>query len=168
MSDHESRFRQDRTWFFTITLADRESALLTRHVTAIADSARDFEGLYPFDTVATVILPDHMHAIWTLPADDDDYQRRITYLQQSFARRMVEGGHIPAKAENKVWHPRYWDYKIRDVVDMERHIGYIHGNPVRHGLVSHPDKWRYSTWHKYREAGFALWTDKPLGSAGEA
>ncbi len=167
MSDHESQFRPDRTWFLTITLADPDSNLLTRHVSALADSARDFERLHPFQTVAAVILPDHMHAIWTLPEEDGDFHRRVTYLQASFVRRMVEGGHIPERNQSKIWHPRYWDYKIRNSVDMERHIGFIHGNPVKHGLVSHPDKWRYSTWHRYRAAGFALWTDQPLRTSGE-
>jgi len=167
MSDHESHFRPDRTWFLTITLAEAGSDLLTRHVGALADSARDFEGLHPFYTIATVILPDHMHAIWVLPEDDGDFHRRVTYLKESFARRMIEGGHVPARKHGKIWHARYWDYKIRNTVELERHIGYIHGNPVKHGLVSHPDKWRYSTWHRFREDGFALWTDKSLGSAGE-
>lgn len=167
MSDLEAQFRPDRTWFLTINLADQDSDLLTKHIGDLGDSARDFEGLHPFDTVATVILPDHMHAIWTLPDEDGDYHRRIKYLQESFARRMVDGGHIPEKRASKLWHPRYWDYQIKDAVDMERHVGYIHGNPVKHGLVSHPDKYRYSTWHKFRANGFALWTDKVLGTSGE-
>lgn len=167
MIEHESRFQPGRTWYLTIPLAENCGVNLTRHVSDLSDCARDFEILHPFDTVATVILPDHLHAIWVLPEDDNDVHRRVAYLQASFARRMVEGGHVPARKYDTIWHPRYWDYKIRDLVDMERHIGFMHGNPVKHGLVSHPDKWRYSTWHRFRANGFALWTNEPLRTAGE-
>lgn len=168
MRPHESRFHPGRTWFFTLNLADKGSNLLTKHANYLAESSRDIEALYPFDAVAAVILPNHMHMIWTLPEDDFDFARRISNLQSGFTRRILEGKHISAKKlESGLWQPRYWDYKIRDLVDLERHIGYIHGNPVKHDLVRHPDKWRYSTWHRYRDDGFVLWTDKPLGSAGE-
>ena len=168
MHAHESRFHPGRTWFFTLNMAEKSSTLLTKHVNLLAESSRDVEGLYPFDAIAAVMLPNHMHLIWTLPEDDLDYARRISYLQSGFTRRVLEGQHIPAKKRDAaLWQNRYWDYQIRDVVDLERHIGYIHGNPVKHDLVSHPDKWRYSTWHRYREDGFRLWTVKPLGSAGE-
>jgi REP-associated tyrosine transposase len=167
MSDLTPLFRPERTWFLTVTLADEDSALLTRHVGELADSARDFEHLHPFETIATVILPNHMHAIWVLPEDDNDFRRRVEYLQASFARRMVEGGHVAEKEADRIWHPRFWDYRIRDAIDMERHVGFMHGNPVKHGLVSHPDKWRYSTWHKFRADGFALWTSDSLRTSGE-
>ena len=172
MRAHETQFKPDRTWFFTLNLADETSSLLTRHAQFLGESARDVEGLYPFETIATVILPNHLHMIWTLPEDDLDYDRRISYLQSGFTRRVADSLSDADKARQKapmkpLWHRRYWDYKIRDLVDLERHIGYMHGNPVKHGLVSHPDKWRYSTWHKFRDEGFLLWTNKPLGSAGE-
>ncbi|MEO0608218.1 MAG: transposase [Pseudomonadota bacterium] len=169
MHDFEAHFHPGRTWFFTLNLAQRDSTQLTRHAALLADSSRDVEGLYPFQTLAAVILPDHMHAIWTLPDGDADYDRRIDHLQSGFTRRLIEDGHV-SKADrgSALWHPRYWDYQIRDEIDLERHIGYIHGNPVKHGLVSHPDKWRYSTWHSFRANGFALWTIKPLGTVGEA
>jgi len=168
MRPHESRFYPGRTWFFTLNMAEKSSTLLTKHVSFLAESSRDVEGLYPFDALAAVILPNHMHLIWTLPEDDLDYARRISYLQSGFSRRVLEDQNISKKERGSaLWHNRYWDYQIRDLVDLERHIGYIHGNPVKHDLVSHPDKWRYSTWHRYREDGFLLWTIKPLGSAGE-
>ncbi len=168
MKIHESRFQPGRTWYFTLKLADEKSNLLTRHASLLAESSRDVEGLYPFDAIAAVILPNHMHLIWTLPEDDLDYGRRISHLRSGFARRILDKELLPPqKRDPALWHKRFWDYQIRDLVDLERHIGYMHGNPVRHGLVSHPDKWRYSTWHRFRDDGFLLWTNKPLGSAGE-
>lgn len=168
MSAHESLFQPGRTWFFTLNLADRSSNLLTKHAGLLAESSRDVEALYPFDAIAVVILPNHMHLIWTLPEDDLDYARRISYLQSGFTKRVLDTGTLPPKRRDAaLWQKRYWDYQIRDLVDLERHIGYVHGNPVKHGLVSHPDKWRYSTWPRFRDSGFKLWTDKSLGSAGE-
>lgn len=149
-------------------MAEKSSNLLTKHAKFLAESSRDVEGLYPFDAIAAVILPNHMHLIWTLPEDDLDYARRISYLQSGFTQRVLDGDHVSQKKrDTALWRQRYWDYQIRDDVDLERHIGYIHGNPVKHGLVSHPDKWRYSTWPRFREDGFVLWTVKPIGSAGE-
>lgn len=168
MKFHEAQFKPGRTWFFTLNLADTESSVLTRHARLLGESARDVEGLYPFETIATVILPNHLHMIWTLPEDDLKFDRRISHLQSGFERRVRDTLEANEKARTKpLWHRRYWDYKIRDLVDLERHIGYMHGNPVKHGLVSHPDKWRYSTWPKFRDAGFVLWTEKSIGSAGE-
>lgn len=168
MRAHESQFHPGRTWFFTLNLADRNSTLLTKHANLLAESSRDVEGLYPFEAIAVVILPNHMHLIWTLPEDDLDYDRRISYLQSGFTKRILDNGILSEKQRSAaLWQQRYWDYKIRDLVDLERHIGYLHGNPVKHGLVSHPDKWRYSTWHRFREDGFLLWTNKSMGSAGE-
>lgn len=169
MRAHESQFQPGRTWFFTLNLADESSSLLTRHAQLLAESSRDVEGLYPFNTIAAVILPNHMHMIWTLPEDDLNYDRRISYLQSGFTKRVLQQQPTASKNQSVAqWHRRYWDYKVRDLVDLERHIGYIHGNPVRHELVSHPDKWRFSTWHRFREDGFVLWTLKQLGSAGES
>lgn len=169
MQDFDSHFQPGRTWYFTLRLASEDVGLLTRHAGLLGASARDVEGLYPFETLATVILPDHMHMIWVLPEDDGDYDRRISHLQSGFTRRLIEGGHVAKdQRDSAAWHPRYWDYQIRDAVDLERHIGYIHGNPVKHELVTHPDKWRFSTWHRFRDDGFTLWTDNSLGTAGEA
>lgn len=168
MRAYESRFRPGRTWYFTLNLADENSQLLTRHARLLGESSYDVECLDPFDAIAAVILPDHMHMIWTLPEDDRDFDRRISHLKEGFRRRLIEHGALSPKKQRKpLWHARYWDYQIRDLMDLERHLGYMHGNPVRHGLVSHPDKWRYSTWHRYREEGFLLWTLKPLGTSGE-
>ncbi|GAB5454155.1 MAG: transposase [Henriciella sp.] len=168
MRAHEAQFKPGRTWYFTLNLADETSSVLTRHAQLLGESARDVEGLYPFETIATVILPNHLHMIWTLPEEDTDYKRRIAYLQSGFTQRVTDSFEDPKTAgKTALWHRRYWDYQIRDLVDLERHIGYMHGNPVRHGLVSHPDKWRYSTWHKFRNDGFLLWTEKPLATAGE-
>ncbi|MEM7330061.1 MAG: transposase [Pseudomonadota bacterium] len=168
MRAHESQFHPGRTWFFTLNLADKNSTLLTKHANLLAESSRDFEALYPVESIAVVILPDHMHLIWTLPEDDLDYDRRITYLQTGFTKRVLALDDLPAKHRDTArWMPRYWDYQIRDLLDLEKHIGFMHGNPVKHGLVSHPDKWRYSTWHKFRDDGFLLWTHKPLGTTGE-
>lgn len=161
-------FRANRTWYFTFNLADADSSLLTRHLSLLSESARDVEGLYPFRTIAAVILPNHMHAIWVLPEDDGDIKRRVKYFQEGFADRLEAAGALSKQdRKSRIWHRRFWHYQIRDQIDLERHIGYIHGNPVKHEIVSHPDKWRYSTWHRFRDGGFRLWTSDSLGSAGE-
>jgi len=104
-----------------------------------------------------VVLPDHVHAVWTLPPDDADYPTRWMLIKAGFARRMPKGERINAsrrgKAERGIWQRRYWEHTLRDEDDFRRHIDYVHYNPVKHGLVTRPADWRHSSIHRYIREG---------------
>jgi len=144
-----------RVYFFTMTLADRSSDLLVRQ----ADRLRRFYTLtqkrYPFETVAICILPDHLHAIWSLPLGDCDYPLRWSVFKAGFSRGLAET--VPraaskiAKRERGLWQRRYWEHVIRDDADLERHVDYIHFNPLKHGYVSRVRDWPFSSFHRYVE-----------------
>ena len=125
MKFHEAQFKPGRTWFFTLNLADIESSVLTRHARLLGESARDVEGLYPFETIATVILPNHLHMIWTLPEDDLNFDRRIS--QQEFVDGMVRLSRAYADPQSGTLHlsdlleaPAGANKKPRETQDKKR------------------------------------------------
>jgi len=115
----------------------------------------------PFDITAAVVLPDHLHFIWTLPPNDSDYSQRVSRLKVLFTRSLREKSslsvEIPASRrkhrESDVWQRRFWEHTIRDEDDLNKHLDYIHYNPVKHGLVSCPHLWTYSSFDKWVKAG---------------
>ncbi len=113
----------------------------------------------PFTVVANAILPDHLHFIWTLPADSSDYSTRWRLIKSHFTRNWwagettSENASRVKKGEKDVWQRRFWEHLIRDERDLTRHVEYIHFNPVKHGLVSSPSEWKYSSFLRYVQDG---------------
>ncbi|MGH8454240.1 MAG: REP-associated tyrosine transposase [Nevskiales bacterium] len=145
-------------YFFTLTLAERRNnALLIEHVSALRDAFRQTRREHPFDIKAVVILPDHLHCLWWLPPGDCDYSTRWRLIKGRFSAALPAGERISAsrqrKRERGIWQRRYWEHVIRDERDYERHIDYIHFNPVKHGFVEKAGHWQYSSFHRWVERG---------------
>jgi putative transposase len=85
------------TVFFTVALADRTSDALTRHVDALRTAVRATRTERPFHIDAWVVLPDHLHAVWTLPEGDADYATRWGVIKARFSRAMP---HSPRRASH--------------------------------------------------------------------
>jgi putative transposase len=141
------------TYFFTVNLAHRRSALLVQHIDDLRASIRAVKARHPFTILAMVVLPEHLHAIWRLPEDDARYPMRWSLIKAGFSR-CIEADELilpdrMARRERVVWQRRYWEHRIRDEADLQRHIDYIHYNPVKHGWVSRPTDWAYSSLHRY-------------------
>jgi putative transposase len=155
-----SRYRRAKitggTFFFTVTLADRSSDLLVSHVDRLRSAYRTIQRRRPFETVAICILPDHLHAIWTLP-DDADYSTRWNLIKSNFSRSLPatpsRSSSKIAKREKGIWQRRYREHLIRDDDDLTRHIDYIHFNPVKHGLVTRVVEWPHSSFHNHVASG---------------
>ena len=140
------------TYFLTLALHDRRQTLLTDHIDHLRAAWAHTAKRHPFETIAAVILPDHLHMVARLPNGDDTYANRIRQIKSGFTRRLpdtLKG--TGRKGERRIWQSRYWEHLIRDDTDFDNHIAYIHMNPVKHGLVTHPDHWPHSTWHKWKE-----------------
>ena len=145
------------TWFFTINLANRRESLLVDHIDALRDSLRIVKQNHPFEIVAAVILPEHLHLLIELPPNDNHYPMRIALLKSGFSRRLPKTETIRAsrlkKRERGIWQRRYWEHQIRDARDLEIHADYIHFNPVKHGLVARAADWQFSTIHRFIARG---------------
>jgi len=142
------------TYFFTVNLQDRGSRLLVDQVAALRACFKEVWQRHPFRIDAIVILPEHIHALWTLPVDDRDFSTRWMLLKQSFTRKVVhDQAESGGKAERTLWQRRFWEHQIHDDEDFARHVDYIHFNPVKHGWVLRARDWPYSSLHRYVREG---------------
>ena len=158
-------------YFFTVSLRNRQSTMLVDHVDALRAAFRHVRHQRPFVIDAMVVLPDHLHAIWTLPPNDADFAGRWQAIKSRFSRTLVKGGVTMtrnAKGEYDLWQRRYWEHTIRDEVDLTRHVDYIHFNPVKHGYVASATEWPFSSFHRYVKAGVltADWGSAPMSFDG--
>ena len=151
-----SNYRRARvpgaTYFFTVNLRDRRSDLLVREIDLLRATVRATQQRYPFHIDAWVVLPEHMHCLWTLPPGDADFARRWKVIKFAFARRLPREELITAsqasRGERGIWQRRYWEHLIRDEQDYQRHFDYIHFNPLKHGYVQQLADWPYSSFHR--------------------
>lgn len=144
-----------RAFFFTVTIANRRADTLTVHVDLLREAFRATHRQRPFAIEAIVILPDHLHAVWTLPPGDTDYAMRWQTIKTHFTRAMSQRGPLPrhANGEPQLWQRRYWEHAIRDESDRVRQVDYIHFNPVKHGYVRSVAEWPHSSFHRYVQRG---------------
>lgn len=146
------------TYFFTVNLAERHgNDLLTRHIDALREAFRLTKQAHPFAIEAMVVLPEHLHCLWRLPPDDNDFPMRWRLIKAYFSRMLPRGERVSAsrmrKGERGIWQRRYWEHVIRDEQDLHRHIDYIHFNPVKHGHVVRAIDWPYSSFHRFLARG---------------
>ena len=155
-----------------MNLAERRLSLLTDHIDLLRAAFRYTRARYPFTIEAIVVLPDHLHAIWTLPEGDGDFAVRWRLIKTSFSRHVPRGERISAsrsrKGERGIWQRRYWEHTIRDDNDFARHVDYIHFNPIKHGHVGHAADWPFSSFHRMVRLGMYPrdWASAPVGEAG--
>ena len=139
-------------FFFTVNLLERRSDLLVRHIEELRAAVRACRAARPFDIDAWVILPDHMHCVWTLPPGDMDFAGRWRAIKSAFSRHMPmtepRSASRTARNERGIWQRRFWEHAIRDDPDYAGHVDYVHFNPVKHGLVKNVGDWPYSTFHR--------------------
>jgi len=145
------------TYFFTVNLLERSSGLLVTQVALLREAVRQVRRKRPFHVDAWVILPDHMHAVWTLPPDDSDYSGRWKAIKIAFAKGIPKTELLSAvrarKGERGIWQRRFWEHTIRDDRDYEAHIDYVHINPVKHGMAVRVRDWPYSSLHRFMRQG---------------
>ena len=139
MSDYRRSYIPGGCWFFTVNLQNRRSDLLTRHIAHLRAATAFVKSKKPFLINAWVVLPEHMHCIWTLPEGDTDYSGRWRDIKKTFTR---------ALAQHHIWQPRFWEHTIRNEEDYRRHMDYVYINPVKHGHVRRVQDWPYSTFHR--------------------
>ena len=161
------------TYFFTLNLADRSSALLVEHASVLRRAIQKVRSAHPFELQAIVVLPDHLHALWTLPQENADFAMRWSLIKAGFSRGISAGEQVSRsriyKRERGIWQRRYWEHQIHDERDFQQHVDYIHYNPVKHGYVSRAIQWPYSSLHRYVTRGWltAQWGTGKVGIEGD-
>ena len=145
------------TYFFTLNLADRRETLLIDYIDDLRESLNVVKQRHPFKLDAMVVLPDHLHAMITLPNNDDQYAMRWMLIKQRFSRQIPNiertNKSRQLRGERGIWQRRYWEHVIRDQDDYQQHVHYIHYNPVKHGYVENAVDWEFSTLHRYIQKG---------------
>lgn len=139
------------TIFFTVTLAERDSDLLIREIDQLRNAVRVTKAERPFDIEAWVVLPDHMHCIWRLPGGDCDFATRWRLIKSRFSRPLPAGRLRPShmrRGEKGIWQRRYWEHHLRNEQDFWDHLHHCWFNPVKHGYVTDPLDWQYSSIHR--------------------
>jgi putative transposase len=152
VTGYRRNFVAGGSFFFTVNLADRRLRLLTESIDALRTTFRETQRRHPFAIDAIVVLPDHLHTVWTLPEGDADFSTRWRLIKASFSRKLAAGEPVSSsragKGERGIWQRRYWEHTIRDENDFARHIDYVHINAVKHGLVTRVMDWPYSSFHR--------------------
>lgn len=175
MPDYRRHRLSGATYFFTVNLYDRKSSLLIDQIDILRHTVARVRALMPFHIDAWAVLPDHMHCLWTLPEDDGNFPKRWQAIKMGFSRRMVAGEPLSAsrrsRGERGIWQRRFWEHIVRDERDFAAHMDYIHFNPVKHGYVSLPADWPFSSFHRAVRQGLypRAWAgpDEAAGMWGE-
>ena len=163
MKDLRRYYNVGGTYFFTVVTNRRRQLLCDSEVRwALRNAIHHVRTRYPFQIVAWVLLPDHLHCIWTLPDGDADYSTRWRLIKKNVSfqvrdkvdTRLVRTNSQIKKQESGLWQHRFWEHTIRDEKDLVRHFDYIHFNPIKHGLVDNLSRWEWSTYHKYVHMGY--------------
>ncbi|MBC8481645.1 MAG: transposase [Planctomycetes bacterium] len=162
MTDYRRAKFEGGFYFFTVVTYKRRDFLCDNDARACLKTAwSSVRANRPFEVVAVCLLPDHLHCVWKLPDGDNDYSTRWALIKKRFTRDYLKKGGIEAaqsrsrinKRERGIWQRRFWEHRIKDAADLQRHVDYIHYNPVKHGLVKRMDNWPYSSYHRYIESG---------------
>jgi putative transposase len=139
MVRYRRNFLAGGTFFFTVTLEDRRSRALVDHIKLLRAAMKTTQVKHPFTIDAAVVLPDHLHVVATLPEGDPDFSNRWLLIKRRFTEAVMKTDTPVARhrnGETALWQRRFWEHTIRDDGDFERHVDYIHFNPVKHGLVA--------------------------------
>ena len=157
------------SWFFTVNLLDRSSRLLTEKIPSLRAATRKTMASFPFTIDAIVILPDHIHAVWTLPPGDSDISVRWRLIKSHFSKSVADVEAVSpsrrGRLERGIWQRRFWEHAIRDEADFWRHVEYCYINPVKHGHVKRVADWPYSSFH--RDVGAGLFSSDWVGDSDD-
>jgi REP-associated tyrosine transposase len=166
MPNYRRAFIPGGCWFFTVNLLERRQSLLVDHIAILREAVANTQQSYPWTIDAFVVLPDHIHAMWTLPSGDADFSTRWRLIKSRFAKALPKGERLTpvrtARNERGIWQRRFWEHLIRDEADYARHVEYCYINPVKHHLVARVRDWPHSSFHRDVRTGIV-----PLDWAGE-
>lgn len=178
MSTYRRADTPGATYFFTVVTYRRRNILIKPECRVILrEEINRVKQQHPFTIDAWVLLPDHLHSIWTLPSGDNNYSKRWGMIKAGFSKRAKSLLHRKEwmnesktrRRESTIWQRRFWEHQIRNHEDYKKHMDYLHFNPVKHGLVKRVVDWPNSTFHRYVKNGIYSedWCEMPEAIIGE-
>ena len=162
MPDYRWWYLPGGTFFFTVVTCRRRPILCEEMARRCLREAIDaVDAKWSVQWIAVVLMPDHLHAVWTLPPGDARYSVRWKRIKEEFTRRYLEGGGKeiapdPSRSrhgERGIWQRRFWEHTVRDEQDLRRCVDYVHWNPRKHGQVSNVRDWPWSSFHRFVRLG---------------
>ncbi|HFE39493.1 MAG TPA: transposase [Gammaproteobacteria bacterium] len=152
MSHYRRATTPGATYFFTVVTHQRKNRFTNpSSIELLREAFRTIKARKPFEIEAIVVLPDHIHCLWKLPEDDHDFSGRWREIKKYVTKRMTNIRN--SRKEGDIWQRRFWEHQIRNETDWRNHMDYIHYNPVRHGYVTAPGNWRWSSFHQWAAKG---------------
>jgi putative transposase len=162
MSDYRRWLVPGATYFFAVVTYGRRRIFESEAaVHVLGDVMRGVRQTSPWRTIAMVVLPDHLHCVWSLPLGDPDFSTRWRKIKRDFTLRWIKSGGTDAvvsvpqhsRGEHGIWQRRFWEHQVRDEADLEHCCDYIHYNPVKHGYATRPSEWPWSTYARFVDGG---------------
>ncbi len=162
MPEYRRWIEAGATYYFVVVTHNRRAVFDDPQAVALLRQAfAHVRDRHPFSIDAICVLPDHIHAIWTLPDCDADYSMRWRLIKRRFSIGYVSNGGADGersasrlgKRERAIWQRRYWERRVRDDRELEGLVDYVHYNPVKHGFARCPHEWPHSSFHRWVERG---------------
>ncbi len=158
MTDCRRIYIPGTTCFFTVNLAGRrDNRLLVERIDLLREAFRYVKRRKPLKMEAVVVMPDHLHCIWTLPTEDADFSVRWSLLKSRFSRTLPTGERISQSRVNRrergIWQRRFWAHWLTSEDDFNAHFDYLHWNPVKHGRVQQVADWPHSSFRRFVALG---------------
>lgn len=163
MPEYRRRFQPGGTYFFTVVTDDRRPLFAQDSARQLLhESIRAVQIRWPFELMAIVLLPQHLHCLWRLPDEDQNYSTRWACIKKQFSHLWLASGGKERQVSSSrrkhrdcgIWQRRFWEHRIRDEEDLIHHVNYIHYNPIKHGLARCPHAWPYSSFHRWVKEGY--------------
>lgn len=164
MSNYRHNRVPGRTFFFTVRLLDRSSSLLTEHISAFGEAIRQTRTRRPFHVDAWVVLPDHAHAIWTLPPGDADCAGRWRAVKIAFSKSLRKASAASVN-EGAIWERHYLEHPVGGDDEYAALVDYVHTNPLRHACCAQAADWPWSSLHRFIAAGLIVPDQPPTALA---
>ncbi len=154
MPNYKRYYLENHNVFITVVTYNR-NPILIENIEILRACFKETMQKFHFDIIAVVVLPDHFHIILN-PENIDDFPKIIGTIKRNFTRKIDEkyvdesiSDSRKIRKEKGIWQRRFYDHIIRDEDDLEKHLDYIHYNPVKHDYSNSPIDWEYSSFRKY-------------------
>jgi len=157
MGRYYRNYTQGGTFFFTLVTEKRRAFLTTELARQhLRRAFREIQNRHPFEIVAIVLMPDHLHTVWTLPDKESDFSLRWRKIKETFTRSYLSDSR-KRRGRRGIWQERFWEHTCRNEKYLRQCVDYIHWNPVKHGLVAQPADYPYSSFHRFVKLGEYEW-----------